>query len=110
LLIGDIEPEIGRPGGAARHFERVPQPVSFNGLLRLMDQALLRTPSKEIPAAGEFSGMIGRTPRMQALFGNIRRVALLDVGVLVHGRAAPARNWLRGRCTHSAAEPANSSR
>ncbi|TAN08019.1 MAG: sigma-54-dependent Fis family transcriptional regulator [Rhodanobacteraceae bacterium] len=72
------------PGDSVEHF---PGQISFDALQSLMGHALQRTPSREIPPGDEFSGMIGRTMRMQALFENIRRVAPLDVGVLVQGES-----------------------
>lgn len=60
---------------------------SFEALTQLIRQALLRTPSKEIPLDEEFGGMVGRTPRMQTLFTTIRRIAPLDVSVLVQGES-----------------------
>lgn len=67
--------------------EYLADPVSAEILARLMRDAVLRTPSREIAADGPFGGMIGRTMRMQSLFENIRRVAPLEVGVLVHGES-----------------------
>lgn len=67
--------------------ERTAAPLSFEALTQLIRQALLRTPSKEIPLDQPFGGMLGRTPRMQTLFTTIRRIAPLDVGVLVQGES-----------------------
>lgn len=55
----------------------------FDGRRRLDDASK----ADGISAEGGFRGMIGRTPRMQALFEQIRRVAPLDVGVLVQGES-----------------------
>lgn len=68
-------------------FEYLVGPISIEMLTRLMQDSVLRTPSREIAADGQFRGMFGRTMRMQALFENIRRVAPLEVGVLVHGES-----------------------
>lgn len=79
-----------RDGGRAVNpsaFECLTEPISVERLTRLMRDAVLRTPSREIAADRGFGGMLGRTMRMQALFENIRRVAPLDVGVLVHGES-----------------------
>lgn len=67
--------------------EQLPGQLSFDALKGIMNRALRRTPSREIPPGDGFSGMIGRTVRMQALFENIRRAAPLDVGVLVQGES-----------------------
>ena len=79
--------------------EYLAEPLSLDGLLSRMNLAALRTPSREIPAEGEFGGMVGRTMRMQALFENIRRVAPLEVGVLVHGESGTGKE-LVARALH----------
>lgn len=79
--------------------EYLTEPLSLDGLLSRMSQAALRTPSREIPADGEFGGMVGRTLRMQALFEYIRRVAPLEVGVLVHGESGTGKE-LVARALH----------
>jgi len=78
------------PNGSAEH---VTEPLSLEALLGLMNQALLRTPSREIQFDGQ-CGMVGRTLRMQALFENIRRVAPLEVGVLVHGESGTGKEMV----------------
>jgi len=85
-----------RKNGSA---EYLAEPLSLDGLLSRMSQAALRTPSREIPADGEFGGMVGRTLRMQALFEYIRRVAPLEVGVLVHGESGTGKE-LVARALH----------
>ncbi|HJU26583.1 MAG TPA: sigma-54 dependent transcriptional regulator [Rhodanobacteraceae bacterium] len=100
VVAGDAAPIVRAHDATAPEIEYVREPLSFGLLTRLMSHALSRTPSKEIPAEGEFSGMIGRTPRMQALFGNIRRVASLDVGVLVHGESGTGKE-LVARALHT---------
>ena len=50
----------------------------------------------------EFCGMIGRGPRMQDLFGMIRRLAPhVRLGARSPARPAPARSSSRARCTAS---------
>lgn len=78
-------------GGSAAH---VTGPLSLEALLGLMNRALLRTPSREIQLDGQLGGMVGRTLRMQALFESIRRVAALDVGVLVHGESGTGKEMV----------------
>jgi len=78
-------------GGSAEH---VITPLSLEALLGLMNRALLRTPSREIQFDGQLGGMVGRTLRMQALFESIRRVAPLEVGVLVHGESGTGKEMV----------------
>lgn len=80
-----------RKGGSAEH---VIAPLSLEALLGLMNRALLRTPSREIQFDGQLGGMVGRTLRMQALFESIRRVAPLEVGVLVHGESGTGKEMV----------------
>ncbi|HJR13591.1 MAG TPA: sigma-54 dependent transcriptional regulator [Rhodanobacteraceae bacterium] len=82
-----------RNRGANGSAEHVTEPLSLEALLGLMNQALLRTPSREIQFDGQ-CGMIGRTLRMQTLFENIRRVAPLEVGVLVHGESGTGKEMV----------------
>jgi DNA-binding NtrC family response regulator len=91
----------GHNGHAAdlEGFEFLSGPLWAESLARLMKEAALRTPSREIPPDGQFGGMIGRTMRMQALFANIRRVAPLEVGVLVHGESGTGKE-LVARALH----------
>lgn len=84
-------PRSRGPNGSA---EYVSEPLSLEALLGLMNQALLRTPSREIEFDGQFSGMFGRTLRIQALFESIRRVAPLEVGVLVHGESGTGKEMV----------------
>lgn len=78
-------------GGSAEH---VIKPLSLEALLGLMNRALLRTPSREIQFDGQLGGMIGRTLRMQALFESIRRVAPLEVGVLILGESGTGKEMV----------------
>jgi len=80
----------GKGGGA----EHVIAPLSLEALLGLMNRALLRTPSREIRFDGQLGGMVGRTLRMQALFESIRRVAPLEVGVLVLGESGTGKEMV----------------
>lgn len=50
-------------------------------------------------AEGEFGGMVGRAPRMRALFDDIRRIAPLNVGVLVQGESGTGKE-LVARALH----------
>ncbi|WIG56244.1 MAG: hypothetical protein OJF61_002032 [Rhodanobacteraceae bacterium] len=97
------ERKCARTNGHARKsgvaVEHIPAGMSFEALLGLVHRALQRTPSREIPPSNESSGMIGRTMRMQALFENIRRVAPLDVGVLVLGESGTGKE-LVARALH----------
>ncbi len=75
------------------HPEYLTEPLSLEALLGLMNRALLRTTSREIQIDGQCD-MIGCTLRMQALFESIRRVAPLDVGVLVQGESGTGKEMV----------------
>lgn len=91
---------LGATYAVERHIEHLSPAVSVEALTQLMKEALLRSPSAEIQADDAFSGMIGRTPRMQTLFGTLRRVAALDVGVLVQGESGTGKE-LVARALHT---------
>ena len=74
--------------------EHLIQPLSLEALLGLMNRAAPRTPSHDIHCDGQFGGMVGHTLRMRALFESIRRVAPLDVGVLVHGESGTGKEMV----------------
>jgi DNA-binding NtrC family response regulator len=63
------------------------KPVNTDALAKLIERAHLRAQTRRPAEAREFSGMIGQTPTMRDLFEKIRRVAPLDVCVLVHGES-----------------------
>jgi len=90
VVAGNAGANHGKGGNA----EHVISPLSLEALLGLMNRALLRTPSREIPFDGQLGGMVGRTLRMQALFESIRRVAPLEVGVLVHGESGTGKEMV----------------
>lgn len=91
VLVGD-----GAAGSAAMlPFERIAGPLSAEALTQLLRDARPRLPR---PAAG-VCGMLGNSARMQALFENIRRVAPLDVGVLVLGESGTGKE-LVARALH----------
>lgn len=52
-----------------------------------------------VEGSGEFNGMIGRAPCMQALFDKIRCIAPLDMGVLVQGESGTGKE-LVARAIH----------
>lgn len=90
---------VGSNTEARSRFDCLAEPLSVDAMARLLREALVRSPAREIPATGDFSGMIGRTARMQKLFENIRRVARLDVGVLVCGESGTGKE-LVARAVH----------
>ncbi|ODU94635.1 MAG: hypothetical protein BGP23_10480 [Lysobacterales bacterium 66-474] len=93
IVTGNTGEQRGNRGKGGR-VEYLAAPLSLDGLLGLMNQALLRTPSHEIELGGQLGGMLGRTLRMQALFENIRRVAPLEVGVLVQGESGTGKEMI----------------
>jgi len=74
--------------------DHVTEPLSLEALLGLMNRSLLRTSSREIQFDGQLGGMVGRSLWMQALFESIRRVAPLEVGVLVHGESGTGKEMV----------------
>jgi DNA-binding NtrC family response regulator len=80
-------------------FEYLIKPVSPDTLTRLMDDAQRRAQTHDHGVMHQFAGMLGRTACMQALFEKIRRVARLDVCVLVHGESGTGKE-LVARALH----------
>ncbi len=80
-------------------FEYLIKPVSMEALTRLMEDAHQRARSRQVSAVRQFGGMIGQTECMQELFEKIRRVASLDVSVLVHGESGTGKE-LVARALH----------
>jgi len=63
------------------------KPVNADALTKLIERAQQRAESRRPAQPREFSGMIGQTPAMREVFEKIRRVAPLDVCVLVYGES-----------------------
>jgi DNA-binding NtrC family response regulator len=80
-------------------FEYLIKPVSMESLTRLMEDAHQRARARQASAVRLFGGMIGQTGCMQELFEKIRRVASLDVSVLVHGESGTGKE-LVARALH----------
>ncbi|HJT98594.1 MAG TPA: sigma-54 dependent transcriptional regulator [Rhodanobacteraceae bacterium] len=66
--------------------EYLTKPIGVDALGKLIERAQLRAQTRRLPAR-EFGGMVGQTPAMRDLFESIRRVAPLDVCVLVYGES-----------------------
>ncbi len=80
-------------------FEYLIKPVSPETLTRLMDDAQRRAHVRDAGVVRQFGGMLGQSACMQALFEKIRRVAALDVCVLVHGESGTGKE-LVARALH----------
>jgi two-component system response regulator HydG len=76
-------PLDGFAGGSV--FERLPVGGILDSTVRRFKSVLLRPPDRA--AAGGMGAMLGRSPRMQELFGLIRRVAPFDVNVCIEGES-----------------------
>ena len=63
------------------------KPVNADALAKLIERAQLRAQTRRTAQTRELGGMIGQTQVMLDLFEKIRRVAPLDVCVLVHGES-----------------------
>jgi DNA-binding NtrC family response regulator len=69
------------------------KPVNTDALAKLIERAQQRAQSRHTEQSRhsaqtlELGGMVGQTATMRSLFDNIRRVAPLDVCVLVHGES-----------------------
>jgi DNA-binding NtrC family response regulator len=75
------------------------KPVCSNTLTALLDRAYLRAQTRRPPLLQEFAGMVGQGPLMKDLFHRIRRVAPLDVSVLIHGESGTGKE-LVARAVH----------
>ena len=67
--------------------EYLTKPVDTDALAKLIERAHERARARRPAKRREFGGMIGQTTGMLDLFEKIRRVAPLDVCVLVHGES-----------------------
>ena len=79
--------------------EYLTKPIGTDVLTRLIERAQLRARLRQPPAWRGFAGMIGDTPAMRRLFDSIRRVAPLDVSVLVSGESGSGKE-LVARALH----------
>ncbi|MGN6313392.1 MAG: sigma-54-dependent transcriptional regulator [Rhodanobacteraceae bacterium] len=80
-------------------FEYLIKPVSMDALTKLMEDAHQRARARHVSAVRQFGGMIGQTTCMQSLFEKIRRVAALDVSVMVYGESGTGKE-LVARALH----------
>jgi DNA-binding NtrC family response regulator len=63
------------------------KPIAADALTSLLERAHQRAQTRWPAKAREFGGMVGQGPPMKDLFDRIRRVAPLDVCVLIHGES-----------------------
>jgi len=75
------------------------KPIGAEALSSLFERAHLRAQACHPPLMPEFGGIIGQTPVMRELFDRVRRVAPLDVSVLVHGESGTGKE-LVARAVH----------
>ena len=74
------------------------KPLAADALNRLFERARLRARALP-PGVGEFSGMIGQSAQMKALFDRIERVARHDMTVFIHGESGTGKE-LVARAVH----------
>ena len=79
--------------------EYLVKPLGPGMLTGLLDRAHLRAQLRHTAYAGGLGEMIGQSAPMQELFARIRRVAPLDVNVLVHGESGSGKE-LVARAVH----------
>ncbi|HZP66311.1 MAG TPA: sigma-54 dependent transcriptional regulator [Rudaea sp.] len=75
------------------------KPVATGALAALLERAYLRAQTRHPIAVPQFAGMLGQHPLMQELFDRIRRVAPLDVSVLIQGESGTGKE-LVARAVH----------
>ncbi|HEX6833645.1 MAG TPA: sigma-54 dependent transcriptional regulator [Rudaea sp.] len=76
------------------------KPISSSELNVLLERAHLRAQTRNLRPSPELGGMIGQGALMQDLFDRIRRVAPLDVSVLIHGASGTGKE-LVARAVHN---------
>ena len=75
------------------------KPIRGDALRALFERAHLRAQTYSPPQSGEFGGLIGLAPPMRDLYERMRKVAPLDVSVLVHGESGTGKE-LVARAVH----------
>lgn len=100
MLLGADAAARHARGTTATEVEHGLESISFEAMQQLMRSALQAAPAEKIHTAHEFNGMVGHAACMRALFANIRRVAPLDVGVLVQGESGTGKE-LVARALHT---------
>jgi DNA-binding NtrC family response regulator len=79
--------------------EYLVKPLGPDVLSSLLERAHLRAQLRQPANAGGLGDMIGQSAPMQELFARVRRVAPLDVSVLVHGESGAGKE-LVARAVH----------
>lgn len=79
--------------------EYLVKPISADTLTRLMSEAHARALMRRTPPTQQLGGMIGQSASMQRLFEQIRRVAPLDVCILLYGESGTGKE-LVARAVH----------
>jgi len=105
VTLGQIAVVTGHPSvDSAIRAVRLPivdylvKPLAADALNRLFERARLHARALP-PGAGEFSGMIGQSAQMKALFDRIERVARHDMTVFIHGESGTGKE-LVARAVH----------
>jgi len=75
------------------------KPVGADALRALFERACLRAQTYRPPQPDEFGGLIGQALPMRDLYERMRKVAPLDVSVLVHGESGTGKE-LVARAVH----------
>jgi DNA-binding NtrC family response regulator len=79
--------------------EYLAKPIPTDELVMHLQRAFKRASEREPAGAKELEGMLGRSPRMNELFEQIRRVAPLDISVLIAGESGTGKE-LVARAIH----------
>jgi DNA-binding NtrC family response regulator len=99
IVTGNPSIESAARAVCAPVVEYLLKPLGTDALARLIERAKLHAQARRVPAAVGLGGMIGQTPAMCELYANIRRVAPLDVSVLISGESGTGKE-LVARALH----------
>ncbi|MEO6687812.1 MAG: sigma-54 dependent transcriptional regulator [Dokdonella sp.] len=104
--LGEIAVVTGHPSvDSAIRAVRLPivdylvKPIAPAALERLFERARLHARAHPPGSLGEFSGMVGQSAQMKALFDRIDRVARHDMTVFIHGESGTGKE-LVARAVH----------
>jgi len=106
VMLGQIAIVTGHPSvDSAIRAVRLPivdylvKPLAPDALNKLFERARLHARAHPPQVASEFSGMIGQSAQMKALFDRIERVARHDMTVFIHGESGTGKE-LVARALH----------